>query len=177
MKSLKVFALPLIAILASGCYGKTGNVGDVLFAGAIAGVAIASAVHDANVAHERALERERDPGPYGQRVYVVTRYENAPPRRATAEPPPPPPPFDAKRARAALSEVDLTACREAGAPRGYGHAKATINPSGDISKVVIDEPSGMPPAAVKCVGDALGTATVPEFSGNLVTVGTTWFVP
>jgi hypothetical protein len=57
MKSLKLVALPLVAVLASGCYGRSGNVGDALFAGAVAGVVIASAVHDADVQHEQALER------------------------------------------------------------------------------------------------------------------------
>jgi hypothetical protein len=94
--------------------------------------------------------------------------------------PPPgisPPAFDAKAARSALADVELDACRAAGAPRGYGHAKATINPSGDISKVVVDEPAGMSVGAVKCIGDAIGRVTVPEFSGSFVTVGTTYFVP
>jgi hypothetical protein len=87
------------------------------------------------------------------------------------------PPFDAAKARTALSSVDLSACRAAGAPRGYGHATATFNPAGNISKVVLDSPSNLPAGAVQCIGNALGTATVPVFRGSLVTVGTSRFVP
>jgi hypothetical protein len=68
-------------------------------------------------------------------------------------------------------------CRGEGAPRGCGRAKITLDPSGDTSKVVIDEPTGMPAGAATCIGDELGRVTVPVFSGSLVTVGTTWFVP
>ena len=75
--------------------------------------------------------------------------------------------------RAASREVDGA---ERG-PRGYGHAKVTFNPDGKASKVVVDTPDGLSSSAVKCVGDRLGAATVPEYRGNLVTVGTTWFVP
>ena len=112
------------------------------------------------------------------RIYVVLPAARAPLEPAPASPSAlPPPPFDAKAARRALAGVELDACRAAGAPRGYGHAKATIDPSGDISKVIIDEPAGMSVAVVKCIGDAIGRVTVPEFTGSFVTVGTTYFVP
>ena len=85
--------------------------------------------------------------------------------------------FDVNEAHHRLSGVDLSKCREAGAPRGFGHAKVSFKPSGDIAKVIIDEPFALRPKAAKCVGDELATATIPVFSGDLVTVGTTWYVP
>lgn len=87
--------------------------------------------------------------------------------------------FDAKGARAALGAVAVSACRAEGAPRGYGHAKVTFNPDGKASKVVVDTPDGLSSSAVtvKCIGDRLGAVVVPQYAGNLVTVGTTWFVP
>jgi hypothetical protein len=176
MKLAKVALVSLAAVLATGCYGK-GSADGALFATAIVAGAIGAAASE-HAEYERALERERerDAEPIYQRVYIV----NQAPAALPAPPPPvvpPPPPFDAKSARSALAQVDLARCRQAGAPRGYGHAKATINPSGDISKVIIDEPTGMSADAAKCIGDAIGRATVAEFSGSLVTVGTTWFGP
>ncbi|MDB4937605.1 MAG: hypothetical protein JWP87_4577 [Labilithrix sp.] len=177
MKYANVALLPLAAVLASGCYGKSGADG-ALFATAIVAGAVVTAANE-HAEYERALERERerDEAPIYQRIYLVNQAPAAAPAPPPPLLPPPPPPFDAKSARIALSQVDLAKCREAGAPRGYGHAKATINPSGDISKVVIDEPTGMSAEAATCIGDAIGRATVSEFSGSLVTVGTTWFVP
>lgn len=84
--------------------------------------------------------------------------------------------FDATAARTALGMTDVSGCRNLGA-HGYGHAKATFNADGRISKIVIDEPRGLPRSAVKCIGDRLGRATMPEFDGSLITVGTTWYVP
>jgi hypothetical protein len=122
----------------------------------------------------------------GQPVYVQSVvYVNAPP----APPAPPPSPrdrvpeddarltFDAKGARAALASVDLATCRDAGAPRGYGHATVTFNPDGKTSKVVVDTPAGLAAAAVKCIGDRLGAVSIAQYEGSYVTVGTTWFVP
>ncbi|MBX3205397.1 MAG: hypothetical protein KF764_10030 [Labilithrix sp.] len=85
-----------------------------------------------------------------------------------------PAPFDPHAARSALNAVDLSSCRGMGAPRGYGHARVTLNPDGQVSKVVIDAPSGMPDAAARCVGDRLGAVTMPSFKGSLVTMGTTF---
>lgn len=185
---LRLFArialLSSILALGSGCYAGTyrhhghyhshhhhGSGDGVVVAAAVgllAGAAIASA------ATEHHHHREEP-------VYVQpVVYVNAPPQpasprdRVTNEAPVG---FDAKSARTALSSVDLSACREAGAPRGYGHAKVTFNPDGRASKVVVDTPGGLSDPAVKCIGDRLGTVTVPEYEGSLVTVGSTWFVP
>jgi hypothetical protein len=179
MNHLKLVSLALAVTFAPGCYANTrsgsdGGLSPLLFAtGLVVGAAIASDRADQE-RDARERERERDSRPRYQSVVYVDRI-TAPPGAEPAIQPPPP--FDATHARNTLGQVDLAKCRGEGATRGYGHAKVTLNPSGDISKVVIDEPTGMPAGAAKCIGDELGRATVPVFSGSLVTVGTTWFVP
>src|SRR4029078_10802883 len=84
---------------------------------------------------------------------VVERvvYVEAPPPVVVMPPPrdreraaaPEPGPFPAAQARAALSDVDLSACRDVGAPRGHGHAQVTFNPDGAVSEVVVDTPDGL----------------------------------
>ena len=133
------------------------------------------------IAGAALVEAAREPEP--ERVYYSTVYYYGPP------PPPTPrsprdlveddvelPPFDPHAARSALNGIEVSTCREAGAPTGFGHAKVTFNPDGRISKVVVDEPPGMSEAAAKCIGDRIGTATVPPFKGSLVTMGTTYHV-
>ncbi len=171
MKRLRlVLLLAFALVFATGCYGRHN--GAAIFA---TGLVIGS-VLTADRHHEH--EHEHVTNTY---VTVVPAY--------AATPPSPPSPrdrvrgqesdlagFDAKAARSSLAAQDVAKCRETGAPSGYGHAKVTFNPSGETTKVVIDEPNGLTPAAAKCIGDELGKATVPEFKGSLVTVGTTWFV-
>lgn len=181
MRRLALVFVCLSAFALNGCYGHHGvhvrshhhhhGGGDLALAatvGIIAGVAIAASGES---------ERPRQPEPvyYQPVVYVSTPATPASPRDRV--PSDDDSSFDAKSARAALGAVDLSACRAEGAPRGYGHAKVTFNPDGKASKVVVDTPDGLSSSAVKCVGDRLGAATVPEYRGNLVTVGTTWFVP
>lgn len=122
---------------------------------------------------------------------VVVRETLYVPVAPPAPPPPPLPPsprdraepatlpsFDPIAARVALSAVDVGACRDAGVPSGTrGHAFVTVDPDGTSSKVVVDEPSGLPPAGVECVGLGLGAIRVKPFRGSHVTVGTTWRVP
>ncbi len=178
----RALLLSSVLVLGSGCYAGTyrhhghyhhhggGGSGVVAAAavGLLAGAAIASAAEHRH--REEPVERV---------VYINYADSPAPlpasPRdRAIGAPGPT---FDAKAARAALSNVDLSACRDAGAPRGYGHANVTFNPDGRASKVVIDTPAGLSDGAVTCVGDRLGMVTVPTYDGSLVTVGSTWFVP
>ena len=168
----------LLALSLIGCgYGRSGNVnspgaaGFALGVGMLAGAAIAAS-------HERPREEPV--------VIYNTYYVNGPmPTTPPVQPFPKDripegeqlPAFDPNAARSALNGIDVSSCRASGAPRGYGHAKVVWNPDGTISKVVVDEPSGLSAEAAKCVGDRLGTATVPAFRGSLVTVGTTWYVP
>ena len=168
MKLTNVALVSLAAVFATGCFGR-GAPGP-FFAPALLATAIIGMESHTEQEHPEPEEVPVYPG-----EYVVD------PQMAFESPPPPAPPaappFDANAARNALASVDLAACRAAGAPRGYGHAKVTVIPSGDISKVVIEEPSGMSPAATQCIGAAIGRVTVPEFGGRFVTVGTTFFVP
>lgn len=189
MRSSSFFARAALAFalaaLGTGCYGSTygryhhhhhGH-GDGVLAAAAVGL-VAGAALAASTEH-REPEREREP------VYVqsVVYVNGAPPAPLPASPrdrveaAPSAASFDARQARTALAGVDLSSCRAAGAPRGYGHAKVTFNPDGSSSKVVVDTPSGLSAPAAQCIGDHLGTVTVPPFQGSLVTVGTTWFVP
>jgi hypothetical protein len=84
--------------------------------------------------------------------------------------------FDSGAALAAIHAIDLAPCAARGAVRGYGHAKVTFADDGRATKVVIDAPQGMPADAVACVGELLGKATVPEFDGAPITVGSTYLV-
>ena len=178
MKHLRFALLPLAALLTSGCVGRNGSSHHALFATAVVASAIVISQNTEHHGRYGRYERpdDRDYGPSYPAYPRTLRADGhpAPPPEPTA---PPAPAFDASGARNALAGVDLTRCRAEGAPRGYGHAKVTMNPSGDISKVVIDEPMGMPAGAAKCIGAELGRATVPVFSGSYVTIGTTWFVP
>jgi hypothetical protein len=169
----KLLALPLLFATA-GCLGRTGGEG-LLFGAIFSADMMAHATNaDDREYRNRALE------PNVIYVSSVSPGTVQPPiesRKAVSEPTPLAPPFEPQRARQELAAVDLAHCREAGAPRGYGHATVTLNPSGDISKVVVDEPSGMSVPAFTCIGQAIGATTVPVFRGSFVTVGTTYFVP
>jgi hypothetical protein len=81
-------------------------------------------------------------------------------------------PFDAAVAHEAIAPVDVSSCEAKGAPVGYGHARVTFRPSGIVSRVAIDAPIGMSQEAVACLGDRLGRATVPNFQGGEITMGT-----
>jgi len=163
MRRLLAVALLLLAIPAlTGCRGAGWFVG-----GALVGAAIASH-HD----HEVVV--------YEPRYVVVTEpyvYVPPPPPPARESPPGPPPiGFDGAAARASLDSVELDSCRAQGAPKGYGHAKLTFAPAGNITKVVVDSPAGLSAEAVSCIGSHLATASAPPFEGSPVTVGKTWLV-
>ena len=87
------------------------------------------------------------------------------------------PPFDAQAARAALARIDLSPCASHGVPSGVGHAKISFNPDGRISKVVVDDPPGLPADASRCIGDRFGALTIAEYRGSLIEMGTSWRVP
>jgi hypothetical protein len=72
--------------------------------------------------------------------------------------------------------LNLDACRASGAPVGYGHARVTFTGDGAVSRVAIDSPPGFTPAAVTCIGNALGTATAPRFEGAPASVPTPFYV-
>jgi hypothetical protein len=87
------------------------------------------------------------------------------------------PPFDPRAARGALWQVDVAHCKALGTPQGRGHAYVTFAPEGGVTRVTIDAPYDLAPAASKCVADALSKVTVAEFGGNPATIGASWVVP
>lgn len=143
---------------------------DMIAAGLFVGAAIV----------DLAASASRSPEPEPVPVYRTYTYDTTPtpptPRSARDAVPEDAasPLFDAHAARAALNAVDVSSCRSAGAPAGYGHARVTVNPDGVVSKVVVDEPRGLSAAAAKCLGDRIGAATVPPYRGSLVTMGTSF---
>lgn len=144
--------------------------GEAIVAGIVVGAAVA----------QLASRPSRAPEPpvYTSTVYVYGPPPAPPPRlsRDAASGTDTLPAFAPQAARAALNGVDVSPCRDAGAPSGFGHAKVVWNPDGRISKVTIDAPSTLSAVAAKCVGDRLGTARVDPFRGSLVTMGTTFHV-
>ncbi len=162
MRRFVALSLAFVALSSlAGCRGAGWFVG-----GALVGAAIASSHRDPVVVYEPIYVYS------GPSVYVPPP---PPPARETPEGPEGPR-FDAAAARASLDAIDLDACRDAGAPRGYGHARVTFADAGNVTKVVVDSPSGLSAEAVACVGQHLATATVPTYEGAPVTVGTTWLV-
>jgi hypothetical protein len=165
----------LLAAMVSGCaptarsiHGhRHGGAGAALVAGIIVGAALAEIA---------SSSRQPQPEP---EVYSPYPYPAPPPLppspRDRVDEDHPAPAFDPRAARAVLSSIDLSACRQAGARAGFGHAKVTIDANGNVSKVVIDEPAGLSADAVKCIGERLGAATFPPFGGSL-TIGTTYYV-
>jgi hypothetical protein len=114
-----------------------------------------------------------------RRVYVIHHQAPAPPPRyvyVEAATPPSGTTFDAEAAKATLARVDMTPCREVGLPRGTGHARVTWSTSGDVSRVVVDSPTGLRPEAVACVGQHLGGARVPAYRGREASMGYGWHV-
>jgi hypothetical protein len=121
-------------------------------------------------------------------VYVgppAAAYEAAPPLRIEALPPPAAPqvedpgarPFDVGAAHAALAKINVADCWPAGAVRGYGKARITFRPDGQVSLIEITNPvEGQPPDRA-CVSERFGAASVPPFRGVPTPVATTYFVP
>jgi len=107
-----------------------------------------------------------------RRVYVErVVYEPAPVAVRPSEPP------HVREARAALSRIDVAPCRDAGAPKGQGHAHVTYEPDGRAAKVVVDLPRGLSNDAVACIGERLATAQINPYEGRAFDVGVTWFIP
>jgi hypothetical protein len=157
MRRLLAFAVVLALPLLAGC--RAG----FFAAGVLTGVAIA--------AHPAPEVVVYEPEPEPAVLIVPTHVPPAAPARPDAGPR-----FDQGAARNALDSVDLDACKAEGLPPGYGHARVTFAKDGRVRKIVIDGPAGLSPEAVRCVGNALGTAEVDPFDSAPVTVPTTWHV-
>ncbi len=160
------FALLVVTLpVTAGC----GRGALALGTGMLVGAAIVASQEPPREREEVVVYQNAPP------VYVVSQ-----PQRPAAPPPPPapapPPAFDAAAARAALDAIELGSCHAEGAPLGYGHARVTFSPDGTVRHVAIDSPSGLNDAAVRCIGAALGTATVPPFAGPAAAVPTPFYV-
>jgi hypothetical protein len=179
----RLFALCLFAgLLATGTLGcrhtlhysstqgihryERGSATGVLLEGGLVGPAIFAAATSPDPDPEPPLVEHWN-GYYGP--YAVTPS----PRDAVKEDGLPS--FDPQAARVALNDVDVSPCRAAGAPVGFGHARVSVHPDGQISNVVIDAP-GLSSEATQCISDAFGQATVKPFRGSFVTIGTTYHV-
>jgi hypothetical protein len=158
-----------VATLSSTALTGCGPRGAAVFVtGVFVGAALAS--------HEDHEVIVYEPSP----VVIAGPYEYvpppAPPARERVPTDPPPATFDIGAARNSLGAARVARCRAEGAPRGYGHARVTFTPGGNVSRVVVESPTGMSPDAVACIGRELGGASVPPFDGRDVTVGTGWLI-
>lgn len=107
--------------------------------------------------------RVTQPEPKEEILHVSTAYAFEPEKVESG-------PFDKRAARDALAKVDVTRC---GAPPN-GHAKVTFAPDGTVSKVDVDHPHDLPPAARDCVRTEFAKARVLAFDGQPITLGTSW---
>jgi hypothetical protein len=189
---LSLTLLPSCATYGHGGYGHHASHAHGGGGGAaVAAIRIFAAIVEvaAMAAHEEAREERVEVAP------ARPMYDAPPP----APPPPPmvlaprparvtPPPsvahgeiptgrFDAVAARSAVAAQDVRECRSRGATSGWGHANVTFAAGGNVERVDIDAPAGLSADAVACLGEKLGAAQAPPFSGPSFTVGTTWFIP
>ena len=178
LRYLWLIVLGVLLSMAAGCAPSGGQARPIVYATAT--VYLASAIADAVAGDDPYCKDCRGTSEIPVYPSGPVRYDAPPlppstrdrvpePREAVA--------FDAHGARATLAAVDLSSCRELGAPRGYGHAIVTYSAEGFPAKVVVDDPAGLSDQAVKCVGERLGTGHVPAFGGPAAKVGVTWFIP
>jgi hypothetical protein len=149
-----------------GGRGHQGGGGGASFpTGAVVAAALAATEIAAAVTSSSSPDSTRDPDPY-----------------IPAQPPPPVfpsphPSFEPAAALAAIDGADYASCRAAHTLGGWYHARVTFEPTGSVSRVLIDWTPALVPSAVACLQAQVGTATVPRFEGPAVTVGAAVFVP
>jgi hypothetical protein len=181
----RLLVAALLAVTTAGC-GRYYEFGQANTSGRGRGeLAFLAPVYSPGWGSGLALVSTAEPVPEPERIYVNNVYYvngSSPARPAPQRPSAEReavadlPSFDPHAARQSLDGIDVSSCAVAGAKRGFGHAKVTMSPDGRITKVIVDEPSGLSDDAAKCIGERLGTATIRPFKGNLVTVGTTYYV-
>jgi hypothetical protein len=156
------FAIALAAFFAfgtAGCHGAHGAGSRALGQAAVTGlevatVAAAAALSRPSSNEESAPDPLPDPTPDPDAVT---------PRK---------PPFDLVATRAALRDVDLSACKVAAGAPILAHANVTLAPSGDVVKVDVDDPAPLDPKLRACVERKLTEAAAPAFGdGGEITVG------
>jgi hypothetical protein len=86
-------------------------------------------------------------------------------------------PLDEESARGALEQVDLSSCRERGAPRGPGRARVTFRADGAVTQVAVLAPRGLGARAVACITERLSEVTAPPFTEPPTDVWITFHVP
>jgi hypothetical protein len=80
-------------------------------------------------------------------------------------------PFDKEAAFAALSAIDVSACRKDEGPTGEGHVVVTFAPSGNAKAVWADAAPYTGTPVGRCVEKAFKKTKVPAFAGDPVSVG------
>ncbi|HEX2878285.1 MAG TPA: GYF domain-containing protein [Polyangiaceae bacterium] len=81
-------------------------------------------------------------------------------------------PFDKSAASAALSQAaaQASSCRQQGDPSGTAQVEVTFSPSGRATRAIIGGPPFRGTATGSCIAQAMRSAQVPPFAGDLVTV-------
>jgi hypothetical protein len=77
-----------------------------------------------------------------------------------------PRPFDLGGAYAAMSRVDLSACKADGLTAGYGRAVVAFAQDGTVSGVSVELPPASAADARACVDSAFRAARIPAFAGS-----------
>jgi len=85
-------------------------------------------------------------------------------------------PFDRGAAAQAVGQVNLSSCKNAGAPTGASHVTITFNPDGSVAAAIIDGGPLAGTSAGSCVANKYRNARVPPFSGSAVRIGKTFML-
>jgi hypothetical protein len=153
--------LPFLLALAAPLLGGCMSHGGMMLNAFVVGVAVAHASDPPPV--EATPVDEPDPEP---RIESVPVGPQAPvdlqPHPATARVPRP---FDLGGAYAAMSRVELTACKEAGIAPGYMHVDLELEPDGSVGSVAVQLHAATA-AARSCVQHAFAGVRVEPFDGD-----------
>jgi hypothetical protein len=159
MHRLGIGLAAVLALGASGCHGAHGGGNRALAQAAVTGLEVATVAAAAAMSRSSSSE-ESTPDPLPD---------------PTPDPDPPAlrrPPFDLVATRAALRDVDLSQCKPASGVAVLAHANVTLEPSGDVVKVDVDDPIGLDPKLRSCVAKKLADAAAPAFGDDgEVTIG------
>jgi hypothetical protein len=157
------FGIACAALSGCGAHGGSFPVGAVATVAAATALEVASAANQPKSASGADLD--------------VPGYLQAPPD------PPPPGAIDPSHAAFdpvpvlnAIDRLDLSRCLSSGALIGWGHARMTFEPTGEVSTVVVESAVGLPDAAVECLRAELASVTATRFEGDPVTIGASYFV-
>jgi hypothetical protein len=160
-----VGGLAFVALVGCGAHGRDASFPTE----AVATVAAATALEVAGALSQPTSPSGIDPD--------VPGYLQAPPD---------PPPmgasdpshaaFDPVAPLTAIDRLDLSRCISSGALIGWGHARLTFEPSGQVSEVVVESTAGLPAGAVECIRAELASVWAAPFEGDAITIGASYFV-